>query len=445
MLIFLLLLACTGGSDPTSTDTMTSSGASGDAATGPREVHWRLGLPPLDVGVRTITHVHSPWSHDACDGNGWSKGEINEPCLQDLRAGLCVAGIDVAFFTDHPSEAAYQAFDELFLAREGDSWDGTVGTVACDDGRTVQWYPGIEDDLMPVGLEAHVPGDAAARDAAYNEDTPEAVQRLIDAGAYVFVAHTEGRDLTQLQALQDAGLTGVEIFNLHAMFAPDIRAEDLGLDPLLWLTEITDFTGDDGTAEPDLFVLGVLERQPPSLERFDALLARGPTVGIVGTDAHQNVFNWALRDGDRADSYRRMLRWMANVVLPEGGESTKDALGAGRSYVAFEIVGTPRGFGFAASDGTAMGSTTTDRTLKIDCPTLHPESPRGLDDPEVTVRLLKDGVEVATTCGEHAVDPGVYRVEVDIVPHHLRPFLGENADDWVKPYLWILSNAIRVE
>ncbi len=443
-IILSMLLGCGGGGD-TTPGLSSDSDAAPVVDTGPHEVPWRSGLPPLEEGVRVITHLHSPFSHDACDGAGWVKGRVNEPCLEDLRRGLCEAGIDVAFVTDHPSHAAEKDFDELFLPRDDDTRDGAVGTLHCDDGRTVRWQPGIEDELMPLGLDEHVPGDAVARDSSYNEDSPEAVERLIAAGAKVFVAHTEGRDLAKLEAQQDVGLTGVELFNLHAMFAPDIRQDDLGLDPILWLVDIGDFTDEEGTAEPDLFVLAVLQPQPPSLERFDALLARGPMVGIVGTDAHQNVLNYELRDGDRADSYRRMLRWMANTVLPDEGESVEDALAAGKSFVAFEIVGTPRGFGFRAGDGTPMGSTTSDRTLVVDCPTLHPESPRGLEAPEVSVRLLKDGEVVATECGEHAVEPGVYRVEVDIVPHHLRPFLGDVAERWVKTYPWILSNAIRVQ
>ena len=454
--LLVLALAC-GSADPapaapSEPSTTESTGSStGDtppgtsADTGPREVPWRRGLPPLTEGVRTITHLHSPWSHDACDGDGLVEGVVNEPCLGDLREGLCDAGIDVAFFTDHPAHAAAQPFDDLFHPRAGDQRDGAVGVIPCGDGRSVRWYAGFEDELMPIGLTTHVPGDAVAREAAYNEDSPEAVQRLLDAGAHVFVAHTEGRDLAKLQEQQDAGLTGVEIFNLHAMFAPDIRAEHLGLDSILWLGEIADFTDPDGSAEPDLFVLAVLQRQAPSLERFDALLARGPMVGIVGTDAHQNVLDIALRDDERADSYRRMLRWMGNIVLPDPGEDPKAALGAGKSYVAFEILGTPTGFAFTAEDGTPMGGTTTSRTLSIDCPTLHPESPRGPDAPEIAVRLLRDGQEVATSCGDHAVEPGVYRVEVDMVPHHLRPFLGDVADVWIQSYPWLLTNAIRVE
>lgn len=451
--LLVALLACGRSEEPAPSSTPSAPTApTGSTAvpvtgdTGPvvREVPWRPGLPPLERGLRAITHLHSPWSHDACDGDGLIDGEVNQPCLDDLRAGLCDAGIDVAFVTDHPSQAAFQPFDELFHPRAGDVREGDSSVFACDDGRSVRWHAGFEDELMPMALDEHVPGDAAERDVLLNRDDDEALTTMIAAGGLVFVAHSESRDRAQLASQQDAGLTGLEIFNLHAMFAPDIRADYLDLDPVLWLSDLEPFTDDEGEAEPDLMVLTVLADQPPSLAHFDALLARGPTVGIVGTDAHQNVFNFDLRDGDRADSYRRMLRWMANVLLPLDGESPEQALAAGRSFVAFEIVGTPSGFDLSAADGTPMGGSTTSTSLTVGCPTLHPDSPRGPDEPTITVRLLRDGLPFAEGCGEHEVTPGVYRVEVDIVPHHLRPFLGEVADTWIKPYPWIRSNAIRV-
>ncbi|MEZ4317738.1 MAG: hypothetical protein R3F61_09540 [Myxococcota bacterium] len=427
-----LLLACTGPADT-------------DAPPADPSVDWRPGLPALTQGLRTITHLHSPWSHDACDGNGIIDGVANQPCLDDFRRGLCDAGIDVAFTTDHPSYGAFQTFDDLFHPRPGDVRDGAVAVLTCDDGREVRLQPGFEDELMPVGLDQHVPGTADERDDLLNRSDPDAMAAMIGAGAHVFVAHTEGRDLQQLRDHQDAGLTGVEIFNLHAMFAPDIRAEDLGLDGLGWVQDIRPFTDPDATGEPDLFVLGVLQSQPPSLERFDDLLARGPIVGIVGTDAHQNVLPIDLRDGERADSYRRMLRWMDNVVLPEAGQTVEDALAAGQSYVAFEILGTPDGFDFRAEDGTGLGGETSATQLTITCPTLHPDSPRGPEEPELHVRLVRGQAVVAEGCGTHEVDgAGAYRVEIDIVPHHLTRFLGDTPEDWLVPFPWILSNAIHV-
>jgi hypothetical protein len=429
-----LLLACTG---PPSTATPPAP-----------EVDWRPGLPPSNDGLRVITHLHSPWSHDACDSDALDEDGLPRPqCLADFRAGLCDAGIDVAFVTDHPDYASIQDFDALFHLGPDDVRDGASSLFPCDDGRTVRLLPGFEDELMPIGLERHIPGTLEERHALYNQDDAIAIAAMRAAGAHVFVAHTELRDLQQLAEQQDAGLTGIEIFNLHAMFAPDIRAEALGLDGLGWVTDIRPFTDPDATGEPDLFVLGVLDRQPPSLERFDALLQRGPMVGITGTDAHQNVMPLDLRDDERADSFRRMLRWMANVVTPDPGESVEDALAAGRSYVAFEILGTPDGFAFESSDGAGMGETTGSRELTITCPSLHPESPRGLEDPELDVRLIRAGIGVvATGCGTHTVDSaGAYRVEIDMTPHHLTRFLGDAPEPWLKPFPWVLSNALHVE
>src|SRR5690606_1314326 len=118
-----------------------------------------------------------------------------------------------------------------------------------------------------------------------------------------------------------SGLTGVEIFNAHAMFAPNIREDHLGLDGLGWVDDIGAFTRPDGTAEPDLLLLGVLQVQSPSMATFDTLLEDGPVVGIAGSDAHQNVLNLELRDGERLDSYRRALSWFSNHVYPRDGSA----------------------------------------------------------------------------------------------------------------------------
>jgi hypothetical protein len=76
---------------------------------------------------------------------------------------------------------------------------------------------------------------------------------------------------------------------------------------------------------------------------------------------------------------------------------------------------------------------------------LHPESPRGLEEPEITARLIRGGTIVAEGCGTHQVDSaGAYRVEIDIVPHHLTRFLGDAPETYLVPFPWLLSNAIHV-
>ncbi|MFT4625695.1 MAG: hypothetical protein ACI8PZ_004366, partial [Myxococcota bacterium] len=256
--------------------------------------------------------------------------------------------------------------------------------------------------------------------------------------------HTEGRDPADLETLQDAGLTGVELFNLHAMFAPDIRPEAFGLEPFDWIEQIAPFTDPDDTGEPDLLFLAVLQEQAPSIATWDRLLARGPAVGVAGTDAHQNVLPLELRDGERGDSYRRMLRWFANHILVRDGETAEQALAAGRAYTAFEALGTPWGFDVHLGD-VELGGTGAPGPLTVTCPTLHPESPRGPVGPEISVIVYRDGVAWQSGCGTFDAGPGVYRVRVDQVPLHLEPFLGSDPDPWLRSFPWVYSNAIRVE
>jgi hypothetical protein len=189
--LLLATLACT--KDPTLVEPTDS------APTGPREVPWSREAPPVGEGPRglverrTIVHLHSPWSHDACDGNGLPDGVVNEQCLQDLRDGLCAARIDAAFLTDHPSYAAFQSFDDVFHHRDGDTWVDEGGRhvaneLHCDNGHVVTWMPGIEDELMPIGLNDQVAGDdSTENDRIYNEYTPAAVDADEAVGATVLV------------------------------------------------------------------------------------------------------------------------------------------------------------------------------------------------------------------------------------------------------------------
>jgi hypothetical protein len=428
--------------------------------TGPAEAPWSRELPDareisVDGGFsvrRAITHLHSPWSHDACDGDPLPDGLPNAACLADLRAGLCATRVDAAFLSDHPAEAAFQPYADLFLAQPGDTpWPDAptqrANQIHCDDGHVVTWFPGIEDETMPLGLDRHVSLDSAVNDATYNAGDAAAVIAETEAGALVFMAHTEQRDYGWLAERQAAGMVGVELFNLHAMFDPDIRADYLGLDGLGWLADIGPFADPSASAEPDLLVLAVLAEQPPSIANWDGLLANGPTVGIAGTDAHQNVLPTLMRDGERGDSYRRMLRWFSNHLLVAGDDPAdlEDALAAGRSYVAFEILGTPTGFSFHYGDVQMGGEGPAGGTLHVACPTLLPGSPRGPELPEITATVFRDGQPWQTGCGDFAdVPAGVYRVRIDMVPHQLVPFLGEDPTPWVHGYPWVYGNAIRV-
>ncbi len=422
-----------------------------DSGTGPatREVPWSRERAPLDESVdqrdvlRSIVHLHSPLSHDACDGHETA----TEPCLADFRAGLCDAAIDVAFVTDHPSMAAEHSYEELFNLQEGDELvDGVASRMTCPSGHQVTFLPGIEDELMPVALDRHVASTAEENDALYNRYDAESLAASVAAGGIVLQAHTEGRTLDELLERQAWGQSGVEIFNLHAMVDPTKREEDLGLGGLDYLTAAGPFISGDNQAEPDLVYLAIYEEQTVSVQRWDALNAVAPSLGTAGTDAHQNALPMAMPDGERVDSYRRMVSWFANYLVPtdDSPAALDQALRDRQSYVVFDSLGTPTGFDFAYGDQHFAGAGAPGGVLSVACPTLADSTPFMGEMPEISATLYRDGSPWSTGCGDHAVtEAGVYRVRVDIVPHHLAGFLG-TATDLVHAYPWIYSQPVII-
>jgi hypothetical protein len=443
---------------------------------GPPPPPWPDGLPALE-GMRrdhrlerAIVHLHSPLSHDACDGEGWIDGALaDEACLSHLRSAACVLHMNTLWLTDHAPHVEEPSFEALHWAtRAGDDLvRGTSGAViaahwGCDDGHRVLVMVGSENELMPVGLMRHPTEDPAVLSdperlaELYDADGPAAAAVFREAGALVLYAHTEGHPIEQLRTTRP---DGIEIYNTHANVDPNIREEFLGLPRLSYTPLLFRFVAPVNRMEPDLTLLSFLGENRNALDKWDTLLAEGMRVfGTGGCDAHENTFAMEMPDGERGDSYRRMMYWHTHhlLVRGEGREAAMEALGAGRFYLTFEVLGTPVGFDFV---GTTSGPMTCEMgqdcavgaTLRVTRPSLpagFPSEP----PPSVRMRILRAGsggaVEVAEGEGaslEHvATEPGVYRAEVLMTPHHAEPYLGRFVADLVREVPWVYSNPIYV-
>ncbi len=458
------ICAC-GGDDPIAPDATTPPPA------------WRADLPPSEVmGVRRgltpargIIHLHSPYSHDACDGQprDEASGAVDEACLDDLRAALCTTRQAYAALTDHDASMADEEFATLFSRRGDDELiDLGSGPIAsrihCANGHEVLVTVGGENPVMPIMLDRHVEGDVAQRHATYNGDTPEDVAAMRAAGATIWMPHTEQWTTPQLAALAP---DGIEVYQLHANIDPDIRVEYLGLDSSGAITAVVEFADTNDTAlEPDLALISFLSASGPALARWNDLLGMGLHVaGSGGTDAHQNALPIVLRDGERGDSYRRMLRWFANVALTTDARdpvAIEDAVRRGRSFVAFELMGTPVGFDVHATcDGDVVAemgdavAPTAGCTLRVTMPTIH-ELSALLPAPTMEARVLRVTASGAQQVSSSTGAPmavrldtaGAYRVEVSIVPSHLGPYLGHLGTALAEQTLpWIYGNPIYVE
>jgi hypothetical protein len=436
---------------------------------------WDRTLPPANTMgtwrsyalARGIVHLHSPYSHDACDNAPRdANGVPNEPCLQDLRAALCTDQIDFADLTDHDASMADEDFPTLFSMRAGDTAvmdaDGNqIGSrMTCGDGHVVTFTVGGENDLMPVMLHRHVTAATVAeRHDIYNAVDPSAVAAFRDAGGLTWIAHTEQHDIDQLRTLLP---DGIEVYNLHANIDPNIRMTYLGLDGPSAIANAVNFADTQpGHPEPDLMLLSFLSVSTPAVTRWDQLLADGHHIPTTaGSDAHENVLPVTFADGERGDSYRRVLRWFSNIALVQDTQDmtqVEAALKAGRMFSVFEIMGTPIGFDVHASSNSGdaeMGDTVNvGSTLSVTLPTVRNLDPK-LPAPEIranVIRVTSSGptTVLSSTDSQLSVamdQPGAYRVEITIIPHHLGPYLGDLGTAYADQELpWIYANPIYVE
>lgn len=430
----------------------------------------RRGLTP----VRGIVHLHSPYSHDACDGQPRdAAGTVNEPCLANLRAALCTTRIGYAALTDHDASMADEEFSTLFSMRGADQpvMRGTeqiASRITCENGHEVLVAVGGENKLMPIMLDRHVTGTVAERHQLYDANDATAAAAYRDAGGLVWVAHMESKSLDVMRAVQP---DGIEVYNLHANLDPDIRRDFLGLDPAAAIRAAVDFADSNpGHPEPDLAMLAFLQPSQPALDKWHTLLAEGHRIAVTaGSDAHENAIPLMFADGERGDSYRRVMRWFANIALvqdPRDIDQIEQALGTGRNFAAFEVLGTPEGFDArAVTPGGAtieLGGTVPaaeGAELVIDVPrvlALDPSLPAPTIrvsvywvDPAGPVQRIASGDGITTGDGQVRANlgaPGAYRVEVTIVPSHLGPYLGDLGPSYAEAELpWIYTSPIYVE
>jgi hypothetical protein len=232
-------------------------------------------------------------------------------------------------------------------------------------------------------------------------------------------------------------------------------------------------------------------------DKWRTIQRRRPITGLLGTDIHRNVridpvctgllrplcealaglypnvltllisggfIN--LTDGERLDSYVRIMSWLDNRVLandttPRGIES---AIREGRVYGVFTIFGDVEGFRFVAHRegvdwelGTEVAAPATLRVQLPDRPIAQSRvsfTEAQADTAEIRAQLFRtDGagttaVAETTALGDllelDAVEPGAYHVEVRITPLHLEEALGSESALANDEYLWIITNPIRV-
>ncbi len=321
-------------------------------------------LETVPTVMRGIVHVHSPYSHDACDGEGLTNGVPNADCRTQLREALCDTRLDFAMLTDHPSFMRDYPFEDIMLhnadtdeyVRIGD--EVVANRIGCGDGHTVLITVGYEGSphLMPLGLRRHIAEEhyAGMSNQRGLADAQEHIAALEAAGAVTSMAHSE-EDNVSAQLIIDSGLDSMEWYNVHGNLLLLLGGDSIAGSA----SEILDLLGPMGRfmmgsgsgAHPDLVNLLVLQTWPQKgFDKWQEVQGTRPITGVLGSDVHRNVSvepvcsesnpltqaacvsaaeavlpdylhplvsggQLQLTDGDRLDSYARVMRWLSNRVI----------------------------------------------------------------------------------------------------------------------------------
>jgi len=397
-----------------------------EAVEGLRHDRQPVSLPSAYHDFRGVMHVHSLLSHD-------SRGTVDE-----IIAAAKKVGVKVILFTEHPAPH-YDYFK-----------DGHRGMV---DG--VLLIPGAEYAGLLAFPQQSVPKGSDA--------TPQGlVDAVLKTNGQVFLCHLEERMDWELK-----GLTGSEIYNLHADFKDERRLLKSMRTPLGLLALLP-----ASRQYPQETMAALLDYPADYLRRYDELCQKSRLTGIAANDSHHNnslkaivmedgrlqlvgalgeilgkydpkklpllkpFLTGGLKKGDVAfhldlDPYERSFRHVCtHLFLEEQTEkAVRETLVAGRAYVSFEWIADPTGFNFQATQGQRtfeMGSEVPLGTGLV----MHAVSPL-----PARFRLIRNGKEAHSALGrsyEHPVmEAGNYRLEVWLN-------LAEN------PQIWILSNPIYV-
>ena len=372
---------------------------------------------------RANLHVHSAFSHD-------SRGKI-----EDIVASAKKAGTQVLMFTEHP--AAH--YDFVKDGHQG-MRDGVLMVAGAEEAGLLA-YP-----LAPVPKAG---------------STLEMAALVKRTGGLNFLAHLEER-----MDVESPDLTGVEIYNIHALFKEQKRLVSQMKNPI-WLANAAKMIN-----QYPQEAYSTLHDYPANyLKRFDALCQKRPHTGVSANDAHQNIglvlrlkennkvqvedaLGEKLLEIDRLlagavakipadakpgdvvlrlqlDRYENALRHAATHLLMEGQtrEQVWEALEKGRAFVGFDWMADSTGFQLEVQEGDkrhAMGS-----RLKLE-PGIRLAGKAPLAG---EWKIARNGMVVHEGTGRamemELKEPGVYRAEVWL------EIAGEKR-------VWILSNPIYV-
>ncbi|OGW84728.1 MAG: hypothetical protein A3C35_00420 [Omnitrophica bacterium RIFCSPHIGHO2_02_FULL_46_11] len=325
---------------------------------------------------RGVFHAHTQYSHD-------SKASLDFVIKTARQADL-----DFVVVTDHNNMNGLEPYRQMKAPDRPLLIFGTEFST---------WHEG---HLTGIGIK-QAPPDI--------EKTQEVVDLFHKEGGYAVISHPLSRRKPwPTWELKD--FDGIEVFTFSDIF----YADGIALLPKALFFP------------PKVFLESVLKnRSFPALQLWSDQLNSGRHIAAYGaTDAHLK-FEW---HGLTIENYLLLFQSVTTYALADELKEEKiiEALGHGKSFIAFEVWGLAQDFTFTASqegENFKMGD-----TIPVGVPvTFSVSAPK-----KAEIRLIRDGRVIETKnvsdLKVQTSQRGVYRVEVY-----------ENGT------IWIISNPIYVE
>jgi len=432
------------------------------------QVKWHKKLDRLEFNqnesgrwARVMMHMHSVFSHDACDNKPMEvkeNGEIkvNKDCLKDFKKAQCDHHVDAVFLTEHRKYFSEYAFQKIIQAYDLDQYRVeramfTGGVINCDDNHQVEVIPGSENRLMTFGLKKHPERKKGwEMEWIYDAIDAENIEIFRRTGAIVGAPHME-KDKYTLELLKMIKPEAVEMYNLHA------NIKSVFVDKNIW--KITNFIRHtlgfifNPLIQTDLWMLVFLELdEKKTLTKWAQLVMHQKTTGIVGSDIHQNILPIKMKDGERLGGYLRMGRWFSNYVYLPSGNLNRDNLISsivdGRVLGVFEILGIPKDFEFYIETENGefpMGSEIAFKEgmlIRVKRPSNSPDYTyiSLLKATDNGWKLVKQSKQRKLTF--YVKEKGVYRVQINVKALHLWKFMYTKYNIANKVFPWVMSNPI---
>lgn len=336
-------------------------------------------------------HIHTRYS----DGEKWHR-EIADDAI--------AAGLDFIMITDH----------NVFV-------EGVEGYYETDKGRVLLLVGEEVHNVRRQPQASHFLAYGVERElSTYAADPQELIDQTRSAGGYGFLAHPHEKSLDIIHSddlgwhdWDIEGFHGFEIWNYMSGFKNDVyrRLEGIRVKNKL----VRKLIGLWMAFHPERYVFGAEEE---TLALWDDFLARGARMAAVGnSDAHGTPMS--LGPIHRVIyPYEFLFRAVNTHVLldePLSGDVAADkkrildAVGAGRSFIGYDMPRSTRGFRFTvqAAQKGHMGS---EMPLGIGA-TLQVAAPA-----RCRIRVIRHGevvaqVDSATNLTYIPTQPGAYRVE----------------------------------